>query len=138
MEQAGIVTHNRLTPSQLTHRVPGPSGPTRLPSTIIPGYLPLHVDSHSPTGVHTEPYGDPGTESAHAESVSAASTKPSKKRKDMLRKRDQRADDRNHFAKICALLDIQLNPKNTLARRSECLCINLFMSLDVLCIYSQF
>ncbi|KAF8495802.1 hypothetical protein F5888DRAFT_541863 [Russula emetica] len=128
MEQAGIVTHNPFTLPQWTHGVPGPSAPTELPSTIIPDTLPLHVQSYTPSGVqashwtsrehHNEPDVDPGTERAHVESVSPeASTKPSKKRKDMLRKRDQRADDRQHFARICELLEIPLSPKKSLACR---------------------
>ena len=54
----------------------------------------------------------------------------------MLRKRDQRADDRQHFARICELLEIPLSPKKTLARRSECPCIyliHLFMSEGIMC-----
>lgn len=47
----------------------------------------------------------------------------------MLRKRDQRADDRQHFATICKLLEIPLSPKKTLARRSEYPRIHLFISL---------
>jgi hypothetical protein len=147
MEQAGIVTRNPFTPPQWTHRLPGPSAPTELPSTIIPETLPSHVQSYTPSGMqashwtsrehHNEPDVDPGTERAHVESVSPeASTRPgpSKKRKDMLRKRDQRADDRQHFARICELLEIPLNPKKTLARRSEYPRIHLFISLKVLCV----
>ena len=52
----------------------------------------------------------------------------------MLRKRDQRSDDRQQFARICELLEIPLTPKKTLARRSEYPCIHLFMSLKVLCV----
>ncbi|KAN0105603.1 hypothetical protein V8E52_010897 [Russula decolorans] len=130
MEQAGIVTHNPFTLPQWTRSVPGPSAPTEPPSTIIPDMLPSHVQSYTPSGVqaphwtsgehHNEPDIDPGTDRAHVESVSEspeASTTPSKKRKDMLRKRDQRADDRQHFARICKLLKIPLSPKKTLTQR---------------------
>jgi hypothetical protein len=132
MEQAGIVTHDPFTLPRWTDRVPGPSAPTESPSTIIPDMLPLHVQSYTPSGPevpashwtsrehHDEPDVDPGTDRAHVESVSPeASTKPSKKRKDMLRKRDQRADDGQHFVRICKLLEIPLTPKKSLARRSE-------------------
>jgi hypothetical protein len=147
MEQAGIVTHDPFTLPRWTERVPGPSAPTEPPSTIIPDMLPSHVQSYTPSGVqaphwtsgehHNEPDIDPGTDRAHVESVSEspeASTTPSKKRKDMLRKRDQRADDRQHFARICKLLKIPLSPKKTLTQRSEYPCIHLFMSLKVLCV----
>lgn len=52
----------------------------------------------------------------------------------MLRKRDQRADDRQHFAKICKLLKIPLSPKNTLAQRSECPFVHLFVSERIMCL----
>jgi hypothetical protein len=42
----------------------------------------------------------------------------------VVRKRVQRFDDEQDFAKICELLDIELRPKNTLVRRSECLSIH--------------
>lgn len=127
MEQAGI---DPFTLPRWADRVPGPSAPTESPSAIIPDMLPSHVQSYAPSGVqvshwttrehHDEPDVDPGTDRAHVESVSPeASTKPSKKRKDMLRKRDQRADDRQHYVRICKLLEIPLTPKKTLARRSE-------------------
>jgi len=130
--EAGIVTHNPSTLPLWTHRVPGPSesARTELSSTTISDTLPSHVQSCAPSGVqashwtsrehHNEPDAGTGTEHAHVESVSpGASTKSSKKRKDMLRKRDQRSDDRQDFARICDLLEIQLGPKKTLARRSE-------------------
>lgn len=49
----------------------------------------------------------------------------------MLRKRGQRAEDRQNFAKICELLEIPLNPQNTLTCRSESPCNNPILSLKV-------
>lgn len=128
MEQAGIVTHNQFTPPQWTHRAPGPSASRGLPSTTIPDTLTSHVQlyippveqaSHWTSREHrNEPDVNPGTERADVESVSPeVSTTPSKKRKDMLRKRNQRANDRQYFARICELLEIPLSPKKTLAQR---------------------
>jgi hypothetical protein len=148
MEQARMVTHNQLefTPPQRTHGAPGPSTPTELPPTIIPDVLPSYVQSYTPPAVQTspqwtnkehdiEPDVGPGAERDHVESVSPeASTRPSKKRKDMLRKRDQRAEDRQHFASICALLEIPLTPNKTLSHRSAYPCIHtVTMSLKELC-----
>ncbi|KAI0275954.1 hypothetical protein BGY98DRAFT_1098498 [Russula aff. rugulosa BPL654] len=116
-------------PVSLPGEVHGPSTPTELPPTIIPDVLPSYVQSHTPPTVQTspqwankehdiEPDVGPGTERDHVESDSPeASTRPSKKRKDMLRKRDQRAEDRQHFASICELLEIPLTPKKTLSHR---------------------
>lgn len=149
MEQAGMVTHNQLelTLPRWTHGVPGPSTPTELPPTITPDVLPSYVQSYTPPAVQTspqwtnkghdiEPNVEPGIERDHVESVSPeASTRPSKKRKDMLRKRDQRAEDRQHFASICELLEIPLTPKKTLAHRSEYPCIHIStMSLKESCV----
>jgi hypothetical protein len=145
MEQAGMVTRDQLTPPQWTHGDPGPSAPAELPPTIMSDIVFSPVQSYTPPAVqatqlasreyHNEPDVEPGTERTNVESVSPeASTTPSKKRKDMLRKRDQRAEDRQHFAEICELLEIPLTPKRTLAHRSEYPCIHLFMSLKELCI----
>ena len=46
-----------------------------------------------------------------------------KKEKDKLNKRDHRSRNAEDFKSICALLRIPLKPKNWLAHRSECLCI---------------
>jgi hypothetical protein len=59
-------------------------------------------------------------------SLVATRKKQTKKEKDMVRKRVQRSDDGRHFARICELLEIPLNPKKTLVRRSEYLCVCLF------------
>ena len=112
----------QFTPPQWTdapqwiYGVPRPSTPTELSPTTIPDV-------------------EPGAEHANAESVPPeASPRPSKKGKDMLRKRDQRADDKQHFAEICELLEIPSTPKRTLAHRSECPCIHLFMTLKESCV----
>ena len=42
----------------------------------------------------------------------------------MLRKRDQRADDKKHLTRICELFDISLSPKKTLTHRSEHPCVH--------------
>lgn len=145
MEQAGRVTHDPFTSPQWTQRVPGPSAPTefKLLSTNIPdtSSSPSHVPSYTPPRVqtshwtsrdHNQPGVDPGIERARSESVSPEeSTRPSKKKKDMLRKRGQRAEDRQNFARICELLEIPLSPQNTLTCRSECPCIHPFLSLKV-------
>jgi hypothetical protein len=130
--QAEIPAQNPLTLPQLPYNVgvPWPPALTELPSTKPSGVPAPHPISR---GHHNEPDVDPGTELAHVESVSPeASTRPSKKRRDMLRKRDQRADDRQHFARICDLLEIPLGPKKTLARRSECPCIYLIYVIEVI------
>ena len=146
MERAGIPTHSPFTLPQWTPNDPGPSAPTGLPPTMSPHTLlsSSRLQSYTPSGVqgphgtsrghHNEPDVDTGAQGSLVESVSpGASAKPSKKRKDMLRKRDQRADDRQHFARICELLDIPTSPKKTLARRSEYPCtIHIFMTLKVL------
>ena len=132
MEQAEIATHNQRLLPQRTHRVTGPSASMELlvSPTIIPDILPSHVD-YTPSGVQaphltsTEHRHEPD-ERDHVESPSPeVSTKPSKKRKDVLRKRAQRADDSQHFTRICELLEIPLSPKKTLAYRSEYPCIRL-------------
>jgi hypothetical protein len=46
-----------------------------------------------------------------------------KKNKDKLNKRDHRSRNAEDFQRICALLNISLKPKNWLAHRSKCLCI---------------
>jgi hypothetical protein len=46
-----------------------------------------------------------------------------KKERDKRRKRAERSNNSKVYAKICELLDIDLGPKNTLANRSECLCV---------------
>ena len=46
-----------------------------------------------------------------------------KKEKDRVNKQNHRSRNAQDFESICALLDIPLKPKNTLAHRSECLCI---------------
>ncbi|KAF8471008.1 hypothetical protein DFH94DRAFT_770701 [Russula ochroleuca] len=43
--------------------------------------------------------------------------KQRKKVRDMVRKREQRSDDDQHFVMICGLLGISYKPKNTLVRR---------------------
>jgi hypothetical protein len=53
-----------------------------------------------------------------------------KKKKDMERKRAQRSDDEKSFKKICELLKIPARPKKTLVRRSEYLCIHIFISSE--------
>ncbi len=137
MEPARMVTHTPFSSlPQWTHRVAGSSSSASrgLPSTISPDVLPSPAKSYTPPGARAEPREDPGTERA---SASASPTKPLKKRKDMLRKRDQRADDRQYFARICELLEIPASPKKTLARRSKYPCIHLFVSLEVLSISSS-
>ena len=49
-----------------------------------------------------------------------------KKEKDMLRKRSQRLEDRQYFARICKLLKIPSSPRSTLVRRSEYLYFHHF------------
>jgi hypothetical protein len=45
-----------------------------------------------------------------------------KKEKDRINKKNHRFRNGEDFERICALLDIPLEPKNRLAHRSECLC----------------
>jgi hypothetical protein len=47
-----------------------------------------------------------------------------KKERDKERKRVERSNNRKDYKKICELLKISSTPKNTLAIRSECLCIH--------------
>jgi hypothetical protein len=47
-----------------------------------------------------------------------------KREKDKARKRTQRSSSAQDYEKICNLLKIPLKPKNTIAHRSECLCIH--------------
>ena len=141
-----MATYTQYAPPQWVHQVPGPSAPTELPFTI-PVTLPSQVQSDTastsrvktshPTSreLHNEVDVGPGIEPTPEESVSPeAPTKPSKKNRDMLRKRDQRADDRKQFKRICELLDISLSPKKTLANRSEYPCIHVSISLKVSCV----
>jgi hypothetical protein len=57
---------------------------------------------------------------------SATTQNQKKKEKDMLRKRAQRLEDRQHFARICKLLKIPSSPRTTLVRRSEYLYFHHF------------
>jgi hypothetical protein len=47
-----------------------------------------------------------------------------KREKDRTRKRTQRSRSMEDYEKICNLLKIPLKPRNTIAHRSECLCIH--------------
>jgi hypothetical protein len=47
-----------------------------------------------------------------------------KRERDKARKKIERNKDAQDYAGICELLEIRLTPRNTLAHRSECLCIH--------------
>jgi hypothetical protein len=47
-----------------------------------------------------------------------------KREGDRRRKRADRAGDDQAYSRVCSLLAIKLDPKNTLSQRSECLCIH--------------
>ena len=53
-----------------------------------------------------------------------------KKERDKLRKRGERSTNTQDFASICGLLNIDLLPKNTLANRSESLCVILVRDVE--------
>ena len=54
-----------------------------------------------------------------------------KMEKDRVRKHNQRSIDSQSYARICEVLNISLSPRNTLAYRSECLCV--ILAEDVEC-----
>jgi hypothetical protein len=53
-----------------------------------------------------------------------------KRNRDRQRKRIERSTNSENYASICGLLDIPPEPKNTLANRSECLCVFLVEDID--------
>lgn len=53
-----------------------------------------------------------------------------KKERDKIRKRNERSTNSQDFASVCGLLDISLLPKNSLANRSECLCVILLQGVE--------
>ena len=55
-----------------------------------------------------------------------------KKERDKLRKSKERSINLEDYKKICKLLDILLKPQNTLANRSECLCVILVEDVECL------
>ena len=107
----------------------GSSDPRRLSPTMI-------VDFSSPSGELSSEslaHNYPSSPHGHAEGTAHpglnAATQTSqrrerKKEKDKTRKRNQRSRKAQDEQRICDLLEIRLKPKNTLAHRSECLCIH--------------
>ena len=47
-----------------------------------------------------------------------------KRAKDKERKKAERSNDKRAYERICEVLEISLTPRNTLADRSECLCLH--------------
>ena len=53
-----------------------------------------------------------------------------KKEKDRLRKEAERAADERAYSRVCQMLAVKLDPKNTRSERSECLCIHRVGSIE--------
>ncbi len=66
-----------------------------------------------------------GQDAAQQEAIRRREQKTREKReRDKRRKRADRAGDNRAYPRVCKLLAIKLDPKNTLSERSECLCIH--------------
>lgn len=66
-----------------------------------------------------------GQDAAQQEALRRREQKTREKREgDRRRKRADRAGDDQAYSRVCSLLAIKLDPRNTLSQRSECLCIH--------------
>ena len=65
-----------------------------------------------------------GQDAAHQEAVRRRREQKTQEKRegDRRRKRADRAGDEQAYSRVCSLLAIKLDPKNTLSQRSECLC----------------
>jgi hypothetical protein len=73
----------------------------------------------SPSFLHGQVEGTTLSPVAAQGQSATTSRQMKKKEKDVIRKRVQRLDDKQDFAKICELLHIELRPQKTLVHRSE-------------------
>lgn len=69
-------------------------------------------------------------EGTQGESQKHAPKRQKKKERDRERKRTERSNTSQDYEKICELLNVPLNPKKTLASRSECLCVHLVGDIE--------
>jgi hypothetical protein len=80
----------------------------------------VQVEGAAQTHVVTQ-----GQDAAQQEASQRREQKTREKREgDRRRKRADRAGDDQAYSRVCSLLAIKLDPKNTLSQRSECLCIH--------------
>ena len=119
--QEEIVDHSEV------QGAPGPSDPLRLLSTMIVDVSsPPSGELSSESVAHnypSSPHGHAGTAQGLNALAQASQRRERKKDKDKTRKRNQRSRKAQDEESICDLLEIPLKPKNTLAHRSEYLCI---------------
>jgi hypothetical protein len=145
MELTVIENHSPLSLSQNIHGVSSSSdllesSPPMITddfSSLSSGFFtPSEVQDDYADATSSPPGGARSTTSpvetqehdAAAQEASQHGQQPStKKSRDKERKRVQRSEDVQHFTKICTLLKIPAGPKKTLAYRSECFHIHLWL-----------
>ena len=142
VEREVVENHKTLSSKDIyAYGVPAFSAPPESSSTIIAGF-----STSLPTESYTQPCvqddltsvfgGQAGSTSgdivatqgqiATAQEASSSRERRVQRKKDMdkARKRHDRSNDDQDYARICELLNISLTPKKTRAHRSECLWIH--------------
>lgn len=144
MEQTEIANHNPLSSYQDIYRAFGASAVPESPYMMDTGISStLPAESYPESGLQ-DGYADassflPGqveastlnlvtTQGQNATAQEASSQRErkilEKRERDKAKKKIDRDNDAVAYARICELLKISLAPRNTLANRSECLCIH--------------
>ena len=142
MEQEELENHNLLRPQDI-YRHSVPSAPPVSSSTMIASPSPsLSADSYTQPAWKDD-YSDltsfpcgrvesttenlvamPGQIATTREAALARERKVQRKKDlDKARKKTERSQDKQAYRRICQLLNIDLDPINTLANRSEFLCL---------------
>jgi hypothetical protein len=142
VKQAEIENHHPLSPLRDIYRVYGVSASPESSSAELYAQSGMQDDDYA--GATSFPHGQVDSTTQSLAATQRQSTtmqkafrerqqKQRKRVRDMVNKREQRSEDKQYFTMICELLGISYEPKNTLARRSEYLCIHLIHLRGIEC-----